>query len=90
MLKLPSVLTHGEARASLAGLTASMSNPADAQVVVDASELARFDSSALAVLLACRREVLAKGGSFSVRGAPDRLQRLAGLYGVKDLLHWVA
>ena len=88
-MKLPSVLTHREARASLAGLVGAMSNDVSATVVVDASALTRFDSSALAVLLACRREALVRGSWFSVCGAPVRLQRLSGLYGLKDVLHWV-
>ena len=55
-------------------------------VVADASALSRFDSSAIAVLLDCRREALALGKSFSVKGLPSRLRVLAGLYGVADLL----
>ena len=57
-----------------------------AEGVADAIALKEFDSSALAVLLACRRQVLAAGKGFSVRGLPDRLRQLAGLYGVQDLL----
>jgi phospholipid transport system transporter-binding protein len=54
--------------------------------VADASALERFDSSALAVLLDCRREALALGKTFSVSRLPPRLRQLAGLYGVADLL----
>jgi phospholipid transport system transporter-binding protein len=38
------------------------------------------------VLLACRREALAAGKAFSVRGLPTRLRQLAGLYGVAELI----
>ena len=55
-------------------------------VVANAAALTEFDSSALAILLECRREALAAGKSFSVRSAPPRLQQLAGLYGVADLI----
>lgn len=58
----------------------------DAVVVADAGALQAFDSSALAVLLACRREALAAGKTFAVRGLPRRLRQLAGLYGVEALL----
>jgi phospholipid transport system transporter-binding protein len=55
-------------------------------VVVDASALTEFDSSALAVLLECRREALAAGKGFTVTGLPVRLRQLAGLYGVAELV----
>nr|WP_256387525.1 STAS domain-containing protein [Polaromonas sp. A23] len=55
-------------------------------VVADAGALVTFDSSALAVLLACRREALAAGKTFSVLALPARLRQLAGLYGVEELL----
>ena len=55
-------------------------------VVADAGALIEFDSSALAVLLECRREALAAGKSFAVLAAPPRLRQLAGLYGVADLI----
>ena len=59
---------------------------ADAEVVADASTLQTFDSSALTVLLACRREAIAAGKTFSVHGLPSRLRQLAGLYGVAELI----
>ncbi|MDR2128306.1 MAG: STAS domain-containing protein [Burkholderiaceae bacterium] len=58
----------------------------DAQIVVDASALEKFDSSALAVLLECRRDGLAVGKTFAVQGMPPRLRDLAILYGVASLL----
>ena len=57
-----------------------------AEVVADASALIEFDSSALAILLECRREALAADKLFSVQAAPPRLRQLAGLYGVADLI----
>ena len=56
------------------------------QAVADASALREFDSSALAVLLECRREALALGKSFAVTQLPARLRDLAALYGVSELL----
>ena len=55
-------------------------------LLADAASLTRFDSSALAVLLDCRREALALGKTFSVKALPPRLRVLAGLYGVAELL----
>jgi len=54
--------------------------------VLDASGLQAFDSSALAVLLTLRRRAQAQGGVLQVQGMPERLQGLAALYGVADLL----
>ena len=58
----------------------------DSQVVLDASQLVKFDSSALAVMLQCRREALAAGKNFAVHGLTPPLAKLAELYGVDSLL----
>ena len=85
MLTLPSALTHESAADFSQTLRqAVLSQPGD--VVADASALRQFDSSALAILLECRREALAAGKSFSVQSAPPRLRQLAGLYGVAELI----
>jgi phospholipid transport system transporter-binding protein len=55
-------------------------------VLLDASALERFDSSALAVLLACRRMALDAGRGMTVQGLPARLRQLAGLYGIGELI----
>ena len=89
MLVLPTRLMHEDAQACLRMLTQGLQHGAQPQnlpVVADASALSSFDSSALAVLLACRREALAIGRSFVVRGLHPRLAGLAGLYGVSALL----
>lgn len=85
MLVLPAELTHAQATAALRMLLQGLRAQTGA-VVVDAAALVRFDSSAIAVLLECRRESLAMGRSFAVRGLPARLAALGGLYGVADLL----
>ena len=85
MLVLPAELTHAQATASLRMLLQGLRSQSGA-VVVDATALTRFDSSALAVLLECRREGFSLGRSFAVRGLPQRLADLAGLYGVAELL----
>lgn len=85
MLKLPAVLNHAVA----SGFFPTLGQGVPSQlkdVVVDASALQQFDSSALAILLECRRQALAAGKAFSVQGAPDRLLQLAGVYGVEALI----
>ncbi len=85
MLVLPEVLTQTSASACLHDLGAVLPAEPDA-VVVDASRLNRFDSVALAVLLALRRQALRLGKTFFVHGLPQRMADLARLYGVAELL----
>lgn len=86
MLLLPAELTHAQANACVRMLSEALRARPEAAVVADASALDRFDSSALAVLLECRREALAVGKTLSVSGMSPRLRDLAGLYGVVGLL----
>ena len=84
-LTLPAVLTHAESAAFASGLKPPLFAQAD-EVVADAGALQQFDSSALALLLECRRQALAAGKRFTVQSAPQRLRELALLYGVADLI----
>ena len=86
MLVLPGKLTHDEAPACAEVLEKGLVAEAASATVVDASALVKFDSSALAVLLECRRQARGLGRSFSVKGLPPRLRMLASLYGVAGLL----
>ncbi len=56
------------------------------EAVLDASALVQFDSSALAVILGCRRAVRARGAQLRIVGLPDRAQSLAKVYGLSALL----
>jgi phospholipid transport system transporter-binding protein len=56
-------------------------------VVLDASDLVDFDSSALAVLLGLRRVLSQRGSALHIAGMTPRLRELAALYGVLELLH---
>jgi phospholipid transport system transporter-binding protein len=85
VLTLPAVVTHAQALETARGLKAQVTAEV-ASVVLDASALTQFDSSALAAMLACRREALAAGKSFAVQGLPARLSQLADLYGVAELV----
>ena len=86
MLVLPAELTHAQAATCLNMLREAARAERDALVLVDATPLARFDSSALAVLLACRRDCLHDGRRFAVHGLAPRLRELADLYGISALL----
>lgn len=86
MLVMPAELMHVQASVCLNMLAQAARAEGGAQVLVDATALTRFDSSALAVLLECRRQCLQAGKGFAVRGLAPRLRELADLYGVADLL----
>ena len=86
VLTLPHTLTHAQARDCLMQVAQDMADMQDRVVLLDASALQIFDSSALAVLLACRRKALALGRRFQIQGMPERLRELAALYGVLMLL----
>ena len=86
MLVLPARLTHDEAPACMRMLQEGLAGNSGSSTVVDASALEQFDSSAIAVLLECRREATALGRGFAVKGLPARLRELGSLYGVAALL----
>ena len=86
MLVLPAELTHRQASDALRMLLQALKAQREPQVVVDAGALATFDTSALAVLLECRRTALFDGRGFMVKALPPALASLAGLYGVQELL----
>ena len=86
MLLLPPTVTIAEARDTLRMLAQVLPRVSDGEVTLDASGLTRFDTSALAVLLECRRLAQASGRSFAVRRVPGKLSALAALYGVDALL----
>lgn len=84
LIALPAVLTLAEASATLAGLLDAIA--ADDAPVLDASGLQNLDSSAIAVLLQCRRAAQSKGKALTIVGAPPKLAQLAQLYGVDELV----
>jgi phospholipid transport system transporter-binding protein len=87
VLLLPATVTANEANDTRRLLTQALKGGvADGSVVVDASSLQHFDSSALAVLLECERAADAWGKPFELRNAPPKLVALARLYGVDVLL----
>lgn len=85
-LKLPTALLHDQANACLAQWVAQLPASLPSEVALDASALTEFDSSALAVLLGLRRELVQRGSALQVAGMTPHLRELASLYGVLELL----
>jgi phospholipid transport system transporter-binding protein len=86
MLLLPASVTAREANDTRRLLLQALKGESGATVVVDASNLTQFDTSALAVLLECHRAADAWGKPFELRNASPKLTALAHLYGVDALL----
>jgi phospholipid transport system transporter-binding protein len=86
MLLLPTTITAREANDTRRLLTQTLRAEPNGAVVVDASNLQHFDSSALAVLLECQRAAEAWSKPFELRNPPPKLAALARLYGVDVLL----
>jgi phospholipid transport system transporter-binding protein len=84
VLAFPAELTHEPAAAFARSLGTELARSSGA-IVADVSALQQFDSSAIALLLECRRLAMQAGRGFSVSGSPMKLQQLAQLYGVDDL-----
>jgi phospholipid transport system transporter-binding protein len=88
-MALPAVLLQAQAQSVADGLVTSLTTQLTqgGEAVLDASALFQFDSSALAVILACRRAALAQGAQLRITGLPLRAQALAKVYGLSELLH---
>ena len=85
MLHLPDTLTHDQASVCLRELGQALATEAS-PAILDASGLARFDSSALAVLLELQRAGARLNKKVLVQGLSAQLMALATLYGVEALL----
>ena len=76
-------LTFAEAGPVVA---ASSALPLPTEGIVDCSGIGAFDSTAVAVLLALRRRAAAEGRTLVFAGLPARLEALAKLYEVEEIL----
>ena len=90
MLLLPAAVTARDARDALRLLALAIQREPGTDVVINAGTLQQFDSSAIAVLLECKRLAQAWGKTFAVRDAPPKLAALVRLYGVDSLLQTAA
>jgi len=86
LLTLPPDLRHSNASDCLVKLRAQIRNSQDLEVEIQAGQLTDFDSSALAVLLGCRREAESLSKTLKFKQFPTKLRELALLYGVSELL----
>jgi len=86
LLTLPPDLRHSNASDCLAKLRSQIRNSHDLEVEIQAGQLTDFDSSALAVLLGCRREAESLSKTLKFKQFPAKLRELALLYGVSELL----
>jgi phospholipid transport system transporter-binding protein len=86
LLTLPPDLRHSNASDCLVKLRAQIRNSHDLEVEIQAGQLTDFDSSALAVLLECRREAESLSKTLKFKQFPAKLRELALLYGVSELL----
>lgn len=84
---LPARLTLQGATQALNELSAAAAGSDAPAWRVDAAALTSFDSSAIAVMLELRRQLMAQGRTLVVENWPERLKALVGLYGVGELLH---
>lgn len=85
VLSVPAILLQEQAKDCLEQWLGNLP-PAPEPVRLDAMDLVKFDSSALASLLALRRAVLARGQVLELTNLPPRLIELSKLYGVDELL----
>ena len=84
---LPESLTLAQASAVLQDLRRTVEQALPGTpVVIEAAALKQLDTSALAVCLDLARQARAKGATLHLRHAPDKLVRLAQLYGVSELI----
>ena len=86
LLTLPPDLRHSNASDCLVKLRSQIRNSHDLEVEIQAGQLTDFDSSALAVLLGCRREAESLSKTLKFKQFPAKLRELALLYGVSELL----
>ena len=86
LLTLPANLRHSNAAACLAQLQSQIRSSTQQDLEIQAGHLSDFDSSALAVLLGCRREAESLSKSLKFKQFPAKLRELALLYGVSELL----
>jgi phospholipid transport system transporter-binding protein len=91
MFLLPETLTLTQAPAAVRSVEEALGqgHVEKGALVIDASALRSFDTSAIALLLEARRLSQAAGRALSVQGAPATLIELSGLYGVDGLLGFV-
>lgn len=89
-LALPAQLRHEEAPAWISrferAIAAHARGSNGAAALIDCAALVRFDSSAVVVLLGALRCAQAASVPITLKNLPDKLLKLASLYGADGLL----
>ena len=89
-IALPEQLRHEEAPAWIgrleAAIAAKRGGPNGDPALIDCSALDRFDSSAVVVLLGALRCAQTAGVPITLKNLPEKLVKLASLYGADGLL----
>lgn len=80
---VPGEVTIATATAQLAAAVAALEKGND---IFDFSALRELDSTALALILACRREAERMGKQLHCINLPENLKNLAALYGVENYI----
>ena len=93
MLKLPTSVRIDEVPALWAGLqgslraeAAQLRSAAGALLLISAADLKQFDSSVLTLLISAARLCADEGVKMQLQHVPEKLQELARVYGVAELL----
>ncbi len=86
MIALPPRITQANAPAALAQLLPALHQAEGNRLALNAANLEHFDSSALAVLLECQRQLQKQGKNLHIAQAPARLLELSALYGISGIL----
>lgn len=87
VLTLPELVRLGNAEQVLSMLTKGLQgHPPKVVLKLDATVLRDFDSAVLAVILECKRRALALGHALELVAAPAKLEDLARVYGLTELL----
>ena len=86
-MKLPATLTLKEAGAVAGSLEQEIGRmPPGSELNLDAADLQNFDTGAIAVVLQGMRAAAGRNVQLSLKAVPEKLSRLAALYGVSELL----
>ncbi len=86
-MKLPETATLEQAAGLLVQIDAALAaSPGATGLLIDASALKDFDTSAVALLLEAQRRGKRAGVGVQLVGLPPKLLELASLYGVDELL----
>lgn len=87
LYSLPAKVSHENAQSVLSEGMALLANiQANGSLNIDCQKLDIFDSSALSIILAIKRQAQKKVISIQLQAVPEKLASLAKVYGVADIV----